>query len=282
MTSSTSNFDLNLSVLTFLCLWVGYRLLIWGYGERLRAVEFARTTDRTQVSLDRLQSSGLSDHVVLGSSQTTELRLPDGWSNYGVVGRGARTGLALLRGAEKTPAVVVVEVNNLLYVPDQRAVRRVQSRFNLDVDFSLRPSKVLWSRLSRRRYGPYRPALLPPDGYGRAMDQWKQWSAHLDDDDRDQTIKELRTLKEGPAKVVFLLLPEDPELSAMECQSSLRRELVKQFPDTPWIKFDHKDFPTRDGRHLTWESSERLKPILKERLEELQRNGRKPATATTP
>ena len=255
-------------------LWVSYKLLVGTYGEQMQAMYLPRTSDYGRVSLERLMSKDFTDFIVVGSSQTAQLSLPDGWTNLGINGQGARTGLELIRRLKLRPKVLVVEVNNLLNKPDVEVIDRALGVTPLGVQYRHRPSRVVWSWIKANYGGVWSNAVLPPQDYRRLLEIQKGWMNNVKEPKhRHLALADVATTTEGPTTVAFLLLPEDRELFELKHRAALRDELRSHYPESDfvWLDYLEDQYQTLDGRHITSDELLRFNQALGPELNSLQR-----------
>lgn len=227
-----------------------------------------------------LIGEGHPDTVILGSSLGVRIPddwLPADWLNASLGGKGATTGLALLRTSSMRPKRVLIEVNTLELTADPAFLKEAAGPIPLSLRALVpglraeyRPINLLLSMAGRWRGGPHarRPAgnlqaaclALQSQAEGDAVSAEivrREVAQLLSRPTPDNLAASLATLQPGIAAlqaqgvaVVLFEWPVDPALMRAPRATGIRSAAVKAFPTLRFIGLDAVGLETEDGLHL--------------------------------
>lgn len=227
-----------------------------------------------------LIGEGRTGTLILGSSLGARIPddwLPTDWLNLSFGGKGAATGLAVLRASPTRPRRVLIEVNTLDLPPDQAFLTEAEGPIPLFLRAWLpglraeyRPINLLLSMAGRGRGGPN--AQRPPGSLEAAC---RALQADVVGDVVSAEIvrrevaaalsrpvpaalagslaalrPEIASLQAEGVEVVLFEWPIDPALMQAPRATAIRTAVTQAFPTLRFISLDGAGLETEDGLHL--------------------------------
>lgn len=227
-----------------------------------------------------LIGEGHPDTVILGSSLGVRIPddwLPVGWLNASLGGKGAATGLALLRASSMRPRRILVEVNTFELAPDLAFVQEAQGPIPLGLRALVpglrseyRPINLLLSLAGRAHGGAHAHR-----GSGSLAVACLALQAQANGDVVAAEIvrREVATLTARPepsgfaarmaewrvaldaerargTEVILFEWPVDPEVMRSPRAAAIRATVTETLPTLRFLSLDGAGLATEDGLHL--------------------------------
>lgn len=227
-----------------------------------------------------LIGEGRPGTVILGSSLGVRIPddwLPADWLNLSLGGKGAATGLALLREARERPRRVLIEANTLERPADVTLLKDAAGPIPLllrawlsGLRAEYRPINLLLSIAGGWRAGPNarRPAgsletaclalqssslrdAVAVDVVRREIARTMSQPAPPDLAESLAALQpEIAALRAQGVEVVLFEWPTDPELMRAPRAIAIRTAVAKAFPMLRFVSLDTGGLETEDGLHL--------------------------------
>ncbi|MGO4677943.1 hypothetical protein AB4Z40_34235 [Bosea sp. 2YAB26] len=227
-----------------------------------------------------LIGEGRPDTVIVGSSLGVRIPddwLPKDWLNISLGGKGAATGLALLRAASTRPKRVLVEANTLERATDFAFLKETVGPMPLSLRAWLpgfraeyRPINLLLSIAGGWRSGPNaRRAAGDLESACLALQSSSGHDVVADDVVRREVARavsqpappelsqslaalqpEIASLQAQGVKVLLFVWPTDRELMRAPRAVAIRMAVAKTFPMLRLVSLDAGGLETEDGLHL--------------------------------
>jgi len=249
---------------------------IWlGEGVSLPAIT---VRDGTYVVLDRYFRETVPGIVMVGSSLTARLReeyfVTPGVFNLTVTGGSPLTGLEIIAGRPRLPAVILVEANMLSRPADADLVERY-TKAGRSRPWFLRPVRWAVASYERWNHGPESQARVaasldalvkqPPSDFDNSKYLALALTAFEADDPAGRlainlsSVKQLiASLENRGCKVLLFELPYAEGLESTRFAKTSRRMIHEAFPDTKrWLDVDYprEELRWADGVHMDERSS---------------------------
>ncbi|WP_345250125.1 hypothetical protein [Nibrella saemangeumensis] len=229
------------------------------------------------------------DTLILGSSLSSRLlldSLPNGCRDLSFGGLSAREGLQLITMSDRTPKLILIEINTLS-LPKSDFLSNV-------ADGSYWQTAKKYLPFFRQKYQPVGvlKALVRDWHYGKTRTIIPETAFRVDSAVRQRTIYEFTShqqtqadsefrcifgeiknqvnlLRQRGASVVFFEVPTEAELQTLPVARQIRRYICEYFPEPAYthIKLPQEPYVTTDGIHLTYRDSGRFTAYLKQQLE---------------
>ncbi|HEV2552938.1 MAG TPA: hypothetical protein VGV17_04145 [Bosea sp. (in: a-proteobacteria)] len=218
--------------------------------------------------------------VILGSSLGVRIPddwLPAGWLNASLGGKGAATGLALLRASSMRPRRILVETNTFDLGPDLAFVQDAQGPIPLalrtwvpGLRAEYRPINLLLSLAGRARGGAHAHR-----GSGSLAEACLSLQAQVQGDIVSAEIvgrevarltarpvpsglvarmvdwrAALRAEQERGVEVILFEWPVDPEVMRSPRAAAIRTTVAETLPTLRFLRLDGEGLATEDGLHL--------------------------------